>query len=1032
MAVSSTEKLQMQREKIVNTIIDDVLANKKHLYDEGLLMNFNNHNGAKQNEYQGNNQIILSLVALSEGFTDPRWLTRKQAHDLGYTVQDNARPVFLEHWERKPIFVTEKDENGNALLDDKGKEIKKPLLDENGNALFNLRGGLIKYPVFNASQIDGMPPLPERKLSEEDKVKELETILAHSEAPILFDQRQRNFYSPTKDEIHLTKKEFFKSADFMYATALHEISHSTGHESRLNRLNNSANLKFGSPEYATEELVAEFSAAMLTAKYNLPFSELKNQENATEYIRSWHSLVKEDPNILFMAAHKASQSMQYIEEHMLTPYLEKEVRKEQANPTLGFAIDYIENRDMNENGEQLMVLGGGLHSFGHGSMAREYIKSKNLSIEEEAKLYGGNIYKTGEIYTGEQLHQLLTDIAKDDISSHINTSSYDKISLIPYEVDSNGKATPLKDPILFHPTSFQVNIGNGDRFDVTPDSTSHDVVYNLLKKNNFVEFSSSNLNPLIVEALERKGTPIDSIKSFDVSHLIPQSEQNKPLALSASKAYQTLIFINENTSNYVQANISNPAIPKQPGIEDLKLLDKEIKNTFNVSPYQVLENFNKQALVPIPLTKPPALDFNNEENKSFIKTYNVLEDRAVKEANRQFNLACRQLNKNGDKLKEVYEALDEMFSKKIGFAIEFMEGPNKLHNGKESYVIGGGERSFAYGTLSQQIIHHQNLSAKEEAERYGGHIYQKDTIYTGEQLYQLIGDLAKDDISSHVNQCGVNKVFLKPYLVDVNGKATPILAENRHPTLRLDIGDGNLITNPQTPKKLLIELVKSHAATKDHELVIDLTSKKSLTTPIKLSTTPAFKTLTDLNENLDNLMIAYYKGNIPKSLAQLDKTYAKPAIDDLEAGKNAETISLHFIDYSTIPGHLIYKSPSQFSDKKEPNKLFLPTYMAMKGVELTNTTEKSTEFTINGKHQVNLKGEVLDAPLKQEKNNKQPLPKGVSKPMYDEPVLINKPKTVDALYKEAKAKSNIKQSKINFERPSYSKGNEKSLERNKQ
>ena len=334
MAVSYTEKLQAQREEVVNAIIDDVLAGKKHLYDDGMLMEFNHHNGAKNNVYQGNNQTLLSLVALKEGFDDPRWLTRKQAHDLGYTVQKGAKPVFLEHWEAKPILVTEKDQDGNPRLDEKGKEIKRPLLDGKGNPMFNLRGGLIKYPVFNANQIDGIPALEKRVLSEEDKIKELETILAHSEAPIFFDQRQSNYYNPVKDEIHLTKKEHFKSEDFVYATALHEISHSTGHESRLNRFNSNSSPEFGSAEYATEELTAEFTAAMLNAKYNLPFSEIKQQDNSSEYIRGWHSLVKDDPNVLFMAAHRAANSMDYIEEHMLLPYLEKESIHEQSIPSL--------------------------------------------------------------------------------------------------------------------------------------------------------------------------------------------------------------------------------------------------------------------------------------------------------------------------------------------------------------------------------------------------------------------------------------------------------------------------------------------------------------------------------------------------------------------------------------------------------------------------------------------------------------------------------------------------------------------------
>ena len=118
--------------------------------------------------------------------------------------------------------------------------------------------------VFHASQIDGLPALPEQKTGENaafERHQAAERLLTASNAKIFHDQMNSAFYRPSTDEIHLPEKGQFRSPDGYYATALHELGHWTGHESRLNRqlLGN----PFGSAEYAREELRTKIASYML-------------------------------------------------------------------------------------------------------------------------------------------------------------------------------------------------------------------------------------------------------------------------------------------------------------------------------------------------------------------------------------------------------------------------------------------------------------------------------------------------------------------------------------------------------------------------------------------------------------------------------------------------------------------------------------------------------------------------------------------------------------------------------------------------
>ena len=126
------------------------------------------------------------------------------------------------------------------------------------------------------------------------------------------------YYSSTKDEIHLPEKQDFVDMPEFYSTALHEIGHSTGHEKRLNR---NLDGKFGSAEYAEEELRAEIASMFLEQDLGVAASE-KHIENNSAYIGSWKSKIKEDPNVLFKAIADAERMTKFVMAK------EKEIKRE--------------------------------------------------------------------------------------------------------------------------------------------------------------------------------------------------------------------------------------------------------------------------------------------------------------------------------------------------------------------------------------------------------------------------------------------------------------------------------------------------------------------------------------------------------------------------------------------------------------------------------------------------------------------------------------------------------------------------------
>lgn len=267
-------------------------------------------NGKTDTAYRGLNSIYLYLMSEQHGYNDPRWVTFNQAKALGASIKkgEKSYPVlFYERYDK----LTKKEydpKTTKSMTDEERAEYESE----------NVRFVLKYYSVFNAAQCVNFPELDKSALlmSEEERANQnelIEMIIANSAASIFYNGGNQAYYSPDTDSIHLPAIENFHSMQDYYATALHEIAHSTGHKSRLNR----GFGEFGNlTEYATEELRAELACVFMQIEHGINI-EGQHIVNHAAYVQSWLEAVKSDPTVFYKAVRDAGKIADYVDDNYL-------------------------------------------------------------------------------------------------------------------------------------------------------------------------------------------------------------------------------------------------------------------------------------------------------------------------------------------------------------------------------------------------------------------------------------------------------------------------------------------------------------------------------------------------------------------------------------------------------------------------------------------------------------------------------------------------------------------------------------------
>ena len=241
-------------------------------------------NAVTNRPYSGCNVILLWL-ARDRGWATPRFLTFKQTQEAGGHVR--------------------KGEHGTKVYFVKQLQVKEGEGEEAESRLIPM---MREYTVFNVAQTEGLPdsirsgkPMRVRNSDARDKLAD--DFLRSTGADIR-EGHGEAFFVPSHDFISMPAFQAFRGAGHFYNVAFHELTHWTGHKSRLDRdLKN----RFGSGSYAMEELVAELGAAFLSAEFGFD-GDVRN----AGYIATWIELLKADKRAFFTACSKASKAADYL------------------------------------------------------------------------------------------------------------------------------------------------------------------------------------------------------------------------------------------------------------------------------------------------------------------------------------------------------------------------------------------------------------------------------------------------------------------------------------------------------------------------------------------------------------------------------------------------------------------------------------------------------------------------------------------------------------------------------------------------
>ena len=239
------------------------------------------HNVVSKKAYRGMNTFWLGLSAYENDYTSNEWATFKQWNELGATINKGEKATDIFFFNR----IVKKDEETG-----KDKSI-----------------GLCKYlTVFNANQVSGYQS-PVKASKSAFSISAVDNYVANTGADISHG-KDSAFFSPVADFIGMPNKTDFESVEGYYSTLLHELTHWTGHSSRLDR--NMSTLK-SDEEYAKEELVAECGSALLCTLLGVTREPTPNH---AKYLNAWISRIKDNPKTIFTAMSKAQKAIDFLGE----------------------------------------------------------------------------------------------------------------------------------------------------------------------------------------------------------------------------------------------------------------------------------------------------------------------------------------------------------------------------------------------------------------------------------------------------------------------------------------------------------------------------------------------------------------------------------------------------------------------------------------------------------------------------------------------------------------------------------------------
>jgi antirestriction protein ArdC len=239
-------------------------------------------NLVSKKEYRGINVFLLAF----EGYGSRYWLTYRQARALGGNVRKGQHGTKVVFWKvdeyRKENSLTGETEDRKSML-------------------------LRYYTVFNLEQCEGITSA--EALTTIHPIEQCESIVDQMLNRPTLEQDSRAWYLPSTDTVGMPARSAFHSGEEYYSTLFHELTHATGHPSRVGREGIMEHNPFGSEQYSKEELVAEMGAAMLCGVAGI---ESQTLNNSAAYLQPWISRLRSDSRLIVSAASQAQKAADYV------------------------------------------------------------------------------------------------------------------------------------------------------------------------------------------------------------------------------------------------------------------------------------------------------------------------------------------------------------------------------------------------------------------------------------------------------------------------------------------------------------------------------------------------------------------------------------------------------------------------------------------------------------------------------------------------------------------------------------------------
>jgi antirestriction protein ArdC len=239
-------------------------------------------NALTGNHYKGINTLLLNLQASDKGYNLPYWATFKQWRMKGGKVRKGEKGTLSVFY--KPVNISQPNEKCKTV----------PILNH--------------FHLFNADQVEGIEFLKTvEPIALAERNHAVDEFIYNTGA-IIKETGSRASYSPSKDHIHIPPISAFTDPEMFYSTLLHELSHWSGHATRLDRKEGMQG-RFGSSAYAMEELIAELASAFISIQLKVSHEPRKDH---AQYLNSWIKVLGQDPKAFSSAASKAQSVADYL------------------------------------------------------------------------------------------------------------------------------------------------------------------------------------------------------------------------------------------------------------------------------------------------------------------------------------------------------------------------------------------------------------------------------------------------------------------------------------------------------------------------------------------------------------------------------------------------------------------------------------------------------------------------------------------------------------------------------------------------